>query len=750
MEIRIAAIACVLCAAIGWPGLASAFVDDEQLGEAQSEEERVAVATIAPAPTWIGAGDGAGEFGDTYAGGVRSIAVGPGAWALGEGSTAFGIATEVDGLYGLAVGHGAWARIDPANAVVQTHQVAIGSHAIAWGDRVVALGGRATAWAGWDAETNTSGSAVVAVGTDASASGKYATAVGDSAWAMYDIGASAFGAHAKAIERNATAIGVLSNAPKVGATAVGAYATVASEEGTAIGGFAFARGVGAVSIGGSVGIDLNGNGPLGRGETTYAHGDGANAIGSMASAIGEGSVALGHFALAEGAGAHASGRDAVAIGEGAAGVGHAAQATGRGATAFGALSAADGEGATVFGGGAFASGARASAIGFDSVAFASDSVALGAGSIADQAMTVSIGAIGAERRMVHVADGVDDTDAANYGQVRRLAEQVQAVGDAGEFAVRFDDASRTAITLGNGTSLRGLAAGRVSADSGEAVNGAQLFAMYDRMAAVFGGHAAVRMSAVDFIAPSYALDNGTFGDVGSALDALQAQSRVLRDRMVVLEGGMAPKVGDNDYIDIDGANDGSDKATHNGASRSVAIGAGARVAADATGSVAIGAGSVAARADTVSVGAAGNERQVTNVARASEATDAVNLAQMQEGDAQVYAQARSYVDLRVDQALAAPMAAIGELRADVDARLGAQDLRIDRQSAMTSAAMNMAASAAGVRTQNRVAVGAGTAGGEQALAIGYQRAISDRAALTFGGAFSSGENSAGVGISFGW
>lgn len=352
--------------------------------------------------------------------------------------------------------------------------------------------------------------------------------------------------------------------------------------------------------------------------------------------------------------------------------------------------------------------------------------------------------------MVHVADGVDDTDAANYGQVRRLAEQVQAVGDAGEFAVRFDDATRTSITLGSGTALRGLAAGRVSADSADAINGAQLFAMYDRMAAVFGGDAAVRMSAVDFIAPRYALDNGTFGDVGSALDALQAQSRVLRDRVVVLEGGQAPKAGSGDYIDIDGADDGSDKATHNGATRSIAIGAGAHVAAEAAGSVAIGAGSVAARADSVSVGAAGKERQVTNVARATEATDAVNLSQMQEADAQVYANARSYVDLRVDQALAAPMAAIGELRADVDARLGAQDTRIDRQSAMTSAAMNMAASAAGVRTPNRVAVGAGTAGGEQALAVGYQRALSDRAALTFGGAFSSGENSAGVGISFGW
>ncbi|UHQ25167.1 YadA C-terminal domain-containing protein [Lysobacter sp. 5GHs7-4] len=62
----------------------------------------------------------------------------------------------------------------------------------------------------------------------------------------------------------------------------------------------------------------------------------------------------------------------------------------------------------------------------------------------------------------------------------------------------------------------------------------------------------------------------------------------------------------------------------------------------------------------------------------------------------------------------------------------------------------MATSAAGIHTKNRVAVGAGFQNGEQALSIGYQRAISERATVTFGGAFSSSESSAGVGLGFGW
>src|SRR3546814_21052025 len=51
--------------------------------------------------------------------------------------------------------------------------------------------------------------------------------------------------------------------------------------------------------------------------------------------------------------------------------------------------------------------------------------------------------------------------------------------------------------------------------------------------------------------------------------------------------------------------------------------------ADADNSVALGANSYADRANTVSVGDVGDERQITNVAAGSEDTDAVNLAQLQ-------------------------------------------------------------------------------------------------------------------------
>ncbi|RDS78778.1 hypothetical protein DWU98_21165 [Dyella monticola] len=60
----------------------------------------------------------------------------------------------------------------------------------------------------------------------------------------------------------------------------------------------------------------------------------------------------------------------------------------------------------------------------------------------------------------------------------------------------------------------------------------------------------------------------------------------------------------------------------------IALGTGASVAAGAYGSVALGAGSIANRVNAVSVGAAGAERQIINVAAGTQLTDAVNVSQL--------------------------------------------------------------------------------------------------------------------------
>ena len=135
--------------------------------------------------------------------------------------------------------------------------------------------------------------------------------------------------------------------------------------------------------------------------------------------------------------------------------------------------------------------------------------------------------------------------------------------------------------------------------------------------------------------------------------------------------------------------------------------------ASAAGAVALGQGALADRADSVSVGRAGAERQVTHVAAGSRDTDAVNKAQLDGG----IAAANRYADQRYS-ALSDSFAAH---RGEVDDRFHRQDQRIDRQGAMNAAMLNMATSAAGLRTQNRVGVGAGFQSGQSALSLGYQR-----------------------------
>jgi autotransporter adhesin len=245
----------------------------------------------------------------------------------------------------------------------------------------------------------------------------------------------------------------------------------------------------------------------------------------------------------------------------------------------------------------------------------------------------------------------------------------------------------------------------------------------------------------------------------------------------VAVGGGAFAAGPNDTAIGGNASVGADGSTAVGANstisststNAVAIGEGASVDAASgtaigqgasvtgTNSVALGQGSVADRDNTVSVGSVGNERQVTNVADGTAATDAVNKGQLDTG----IAEAKTYTDTTATKTLTSANAytdakfaawddTFTAFQGEIDHRFREQDRRIDRQGAMGAAMLNMATSAAGIRTQNRVGVGVGFQNGESALSVGYQRAISDRAVITVGGAFSGDETSVGLGAGFGW
>lgn len=140
------------------------------------------------------------------------------------------------------------------------------------------------------------------------------------------------------------------------------------------------------------------------------------------------------------------------------------------------------------------------------------------------------------------------------------------------------------------------------------------------------------------VASELASSDSCGGVVDQRRDATQARPFVLAAALALALGLGMTGVASAQSVEIGGnANcvvlnssivdkclvDGSASATGTNA---VAVGTGSR--ATGANSVALGAGSKATRANTVAVGDAGKERQVTHVAAGTEATDAVNKAQL--------------------------------------------------------------------------------------------------------------------------
>lgn len=184
-------------------------------------------------------------------------------------------------------------------------------------------------------------------------------------------------------------------------------------------------------------------------------GNGAKVNGANASAFGTNANAQGANTSAIGQGANANGENASAIGQGATATGANASAIGQGANAQAENATAIGQGATVAPG-------------------ATGSVAIGQGSVASEAGTMSVGSVGNERRITNVAPGVNNTDAANMGQLRdveaRLGDRMNKVDRKlrGGIASAVATANIPQVTL-PGRNLVGLGVGNYNGQSAVAV-----------------------------------------------------------------------------------------------------------------------------------------------------------------------------------------------------------------------------------------------------------------------------------------
>lgn len=394
--------------------------------------------------------------------------------------------------------------------------------------------------------------------------------------------------------------------------------------------------------------------------TQYFH---VNSAASDSLAVGIESIAVGPQAVVNGDRGLGIGDRAV-VDQGAPGgiaLGQQARTTSADGIAMGTQALADaaqgvalGAGSQVVAGGGVALGARSVA---KAVAGAAGYVPLGANGAAVNATRSTLAALsvgdadtGMYRQINGVAAGTVDSDAVNVSQLKALASNVSGLEAGGvKYDLNADGTTNYAmVTLNPGGAasvLRNVARGALSADSTEAVNGAQLFETNQYVKSI-----------------GDTVDNFTKGGAGiKYFHANGGASAMLPDSQANGVGSIAMGPG----------------AAANGGD-SVALGNGAAAGKD--GDVALGAGAVADRGaenyagkysdtqnksvGTVSVGSSGAERTLSNLADGREATDGVNLRQLDGA----LKQANDYTDKRL-QDVAGNVLQVGDQLTALDERV---------------------------------------------------------------------------------
>ncbi|QAU25234.1 hypothetical protein EO087_15575 [Dyella sp. M7H15-1] len=376
------------------------------------------------------------------------------------------------------------------------------------------------------------------------------------------------------------------------------------------------------------------------------------------------------------------------------------------------------------------------------------------------------------RVLTGVANGANDSDVVTLSQLK----SVGLVDPSGQSiaALVYDDMRQATATLGgdSGTLIRQLAAGDVAAGSMDAINGSQLFETQQQVQSQFdslnGQFSDISTQVANLNQRVGGIEQGSAdGNVGdpaaggvssgsgsnslvagnnanasgSNSTAVGNDASAAGDNSTAI-GNAALAAGSNSTANGSNAQAIGDNSTAHGANAvasgngSIAVGEGALASgetstalgasANASGNnaVALGAGSVADRDNTVSVGSVGNERQVTNVAAGTERTDAANWGQVQD--------------------------AVSGVQDWANQRFNQLDRRVNRIGAMSAAYGQMAFSAQGLQTANKVGVGVGAQGGQSAIAVGYSRQLKPNLNVSFGGSATGSDVSVGAGMSLGW
>lgn len=358
----------------------------------------------------------------------------------------------------------------------ETESIVIGNNVTNKARWSITLGNNATSQSGYgvtlgDRASTGKGGNAIAIGLMAKTSnekvgGNSQTAVGVASYADGEA-ASAFGSYANATGSLATAIGRGTKATALSASAFGDSASASAWGATALGVGASARANNSIAVGSQAVTEGQESTALGR--RSYAGAQSATALGTGANASAIVSTAVGNGAKASALGASS--------------LGNGADASGRGSMAFGYASKASAVDALATGSNANASSMNAVAVGKNSNSSAVNAIALGTSSNVSGVSAVVIGTQAKGTHENSVTLGSYSSSAANdFNQTAKALSSFddKAKGTTVNYNGTFST-QKGAVSVGDGKLVRqiqNVGAGRITAESNDAVNGSQLYQAY--------------------------------------------------------------------------------------------------------------------------------------------------------------------------------------------------------------------------------------------------------------------------------
>ena len=372
---------------------------------------------------------------NAHTSGFQSAAIGPSSTAEGKYSEAFGSLSHAVGDYSISVGAGT-----KAEGVKST---------------VVGYKGKAL------------GYAATALGTESNASGGSSIAVGDQSKAL-EYAATALGTGSNASAISSIAVGDQSVASGNNAITVGANGAASGSDSIAMGYVSKSDGQNAISIGAySSASKLN----------SIAFGVSSQSNGQESIAFGKNAKVSSNWGVAVGRESEVSGEQSIAIG------GYKANVRGEKGTALGTFSNVSKDYGAALGYNANVSGIKGTALGSYSKVSTDSGTALGYNTNVQSQYNVALGAYSRDTITYNGTDvyigGYKDKNkgdivstASNWDNEWLWGQEVK-VGDfagwqatGGTVSVGYKGFERT---------ITNVAAGRISADSTDAINGSQLY-----------------------------------------------------------------------------------------------------------------------------------------------------------------------------------------------------------------------------------------------------------------------------------